>query len=89
MDLNVVRGNLECCNTLVVVIYYGGQPRLRTDGCDHATMEEDPEDLVIFYALRVLGIPQMGISGPFAHNWRDLGEDRLRRGFPVDKGYEK
>ena len=48
---------------------------MRIDGCGHATLEEDPEDLVIFYALCVLGIPQMGILSPFAHIWGELGED--------------
>ena len=81
-DLNVVRGNLECYDTLVLVIYCGGQPRSRIDGCGHATLEKDPEDLVIFYALCVLGIPQMGIPIPFAHIWGEFGEDRLLRGFP-------
>lgn len=74
-DLNVVRGNLECCDTLVLVIYSGGQPRSRIDGFGHATLEEDPEDLVIFYVLCIPGIPQMGIPGPFTHIWRELGED--------------
>ena len=88
-DLNVVRGNLECCDTLVLVIYCGGQPRSRIDGCGHATLEKDPEDLVIFYALRVLIIPQMVIPGPFTHIWRELGEDELRRGFLGNMGYQK
>ena len=61
VDLNVVHGSLECCDTLVFVIYCGGNPRSRIDGGSHATLEEDPEELVIFYALCILGIPQMGI----------------------------
>ena len=89
MDLNVLHGNLECCNTFVSVIYYWGQLRSRIDGCCHATLEEDPEDLVILFALRVLRIPQMGIPSPFAHIWREIGEDRLRKRFPSNEGYKK
>ena len=74
-DLDIVHGDPKCRDALVLVIHHWGQAWWRIDSCCQAALEEDPEDLVVLDALRILGVPQVLITSPFTHVLGELRED--------------